>query len=39
MLKWWLVAALAQAAVLEISIDGETLFLEADATDVDAKVA
>ena len=39
MLKWWLVAALAQAAILEISIDGEALLLEADATDVDAKVA
>ena len=39
MLKWWLVATLAQAAILEISIDGETIKLEADATDVDAKVA
>ena len=38
-LKWWLFAMLAQAAILEISIDGEALLLEADATDVDAKVA
>ena len=39
-LKWWLFATLAQAAILEISIDGDTLVLEADAaTDVDAKVA
>ena len=38
-LKWWLFATLAQAALLEISIDGEAVLLEADATDVDAKVA
>ena len=39
MLNWWLVTALAQAAVLELSIDGEAVLLEADVTDVDAKVA
>lgn len=40
MARWWLLATLARAAVLELAIDGEALALEADAsTDIDAYVA